>query len=45
MVIHWFLFSITFLNFLKFWQKQLLMDIPGLFLCTEVLSIFKQCIC
>jgi hypothetical protein len=45
MVILWFLFSITFLIFLKFGQKQLLMNIPGLFLYTGMLSIFKQCIC
>jgi hypothetical protein len=43
MVIHWFSSPIIFLIFLKFGQKQLLMDIPGLFLYTGVLSIFKQC--
>jgi hypothetical protein len=45
MVILWSLFSITFLIFLRFEHKQLLMDIPGLFLYTGVLIIFKQCIC
>jgi hypothetical protein len=44
MVILWFLFPNTFLIFLKFGQKQSLMDIPSLFLYTGVLSIFKQCI-
>jgi hypothetical protein len=34
MVILWLLFSITLLIFLRFGQKQLLMDIPGLFLYT-----------
>jgi hypothetical protein len=41
MVILWLLVSITFLIFLRFGQKQLLMDIPGLFLYTRVLSFFK----
>jgi hypothetical protein len=45
MVILWLLVSITFLIFLRFGQKQLLMDIPGLFLYTGVFSFFKQCIC
>jgi hypothetical protein len=45
MAVLWFLFSITFFIFLKFGQKQSLMDISGLFLYTGVLSIFKQCIC
>jgi hypothetical protein len=34
MVILWSLFSITFLIFLKFGLKQLLMDIPDLCLYT-----------
>jgi hypothetical protein len=45
MVILWLLVSITFLIFLRSVQKQLLMDIPSLFLYIVVLSIFKQCIC
>jgi hypothetical protein len=44
MVIHWFSFSIAFFIFVKFGQKEPLMGIPGLFLYTGVLSIFKQCI-
>jgi hypothetical protein len=44
MDILWFLFPFTFFLFLKFGQKQSLMDIPSLFLYTGVLSIFKQCI-
>jgi multisubunit Na+/H+ antiporter MnhC subunit len=44
MVILWFLFSITFLIFLKFWLKWPLRNISGLFLCTGVFLIFKQCI-
>jgi hypothetical protein len=42
MVILWFLFSITFFIFLKFGQKQSLMDISSLFLNTGVFNIFKQ---
>jgi hypothetical protein len=44
MVILWFVFSITFFIFLKFGQKQSLMDISGLFLYTGVFNIFKQCV-
>jgi hypothetical protein len=42
MVILWFVFSITFFIFLKFGQKQYLMDISGLFLYTGVFNIYKQ---
>jgi hypothetical protein len=45
MFILWLLFSIAFLIFLNFGQKEFLMDILGLFLYTGVLSIFKQCVC
>jgi hypothetical protein len=39
-----FVFSINFFIFLKFGQKQSLMDISGLFLYTGVFNIFKQCV-